>query len=118
MNLVIGLIGLVTASYGGLLGIPTGLTKSTDHPSILYILRRKPTQTKRGTFLQCNQGASMGPVPGILIEPVHTIYTIGAQIIDPIRIQQGPITRARRRTRRTLEGPNCPYKAAAKLPHL
>ena len=28
-----GLIGLVMASYGGLEGILTGLTKSTDHPS-------------------------------------------------------------------------------------
>ena len=29
-----GLIGLIMASYGGLEGILTGLTKSTDHPSL------------------------------------------------------------------------------------
>ena len=29
-----GLIGLVMAFYGGLQGILTGLTKSTDHPSM------------------------------------------------------------------------------------
>ena len=28
-----GLIGLIRAYYGGLLGILSGLTKSTDHPS-------------------------------------------------------------------------------------
>ena len=28
-----GLMGLIRASYGGLEGILTGLTKSTDHPS-------------------------------------------------------------------------------------
>ena len=27
------LMGLLMASYGGLLGIPSGLTRSTDHPS-------------------------------------------------------------------------------------
>ena len=31
-----GLIGLIMASYGGLYGILSGLTKSTDHPSTSY----------------------------------------------------------------------------------
>ena len=32
-----GLTGLVMASYGGLKGILTRLTKSTDHTSIIWI---------------------------------------------------------------------------------
>ena len=33
-DLVIGLIGLIMACYLGLFGIPSGLTKSTDHPNV------------------------------------------------------------------------------------
>ena len=36
MCLVLGLMGLLLASYGGLCGILTGLTKSTDHPSFAW----------------------------------------------------------------------------------
>ena len=37
-----GHIGLIVAYYGGLEGILTGLTKSTDHPSVVIPLVRLP----------------------------------------------------------------------------
>ena len=35
VNLVTGLIGIIMASYDGLEGILTGVTKSTDHPNMV-----------------------------------------------------------------------------------
>ena len=32
-----GLMGLTMAQYGGLQGKLSGLTKSTDHPNVVYI---------------------------------------------------------------------------------
>ena len=46
-----GLIGLIRA-YGGLLGILSGLTKSTDHPS------RKQGFTQVGEVVNWNCGLS------------------------------------------------------------
>ena len=41
-----GLIGLTMAYYGGLWGILSGLTKATDHPSII---QRNPIIPLKGT---------------------------------------------------------------------
>ena len=54
-----GLIGLLMASYGGLEGILSGLTKSTDHPSRALTMR---------AYLEAT-GAYRGPTIDILHDP-------------------------------------------------
>ena len=50
-------MGLLMASYLGFYGILSGLTKSTDHPSVniyIYIYMSEFTELAKSRFLDCD----------------------------------------------------------------
>ena len=53
------------ACYGGLWGIPTGHTKSTDHPSIMFMLYSWGSLTEVTNPPPLALGSSFGVCPGV-----------------------------------------------------